>query len=67
MGPQISWLYKKRVKECWVSLWPIVYRAHSIAALYNCTYLWVKVFKIIPEFKILRLTFQPQNAELGRL
>ena len=38
---------------------------------------WVKVFRIIPEFRILRLTFyrlsiysiesQPQNAELGRL
>ena len=32
---------------------------------------WVKVFMIIPEFRILRLTFhterQPQNAELGRL
>ena len=32
---------------------------------------WVKVFRINPEFRILRLTFcvesQPQNAELGRL
>ena len=35
---------------------------------------WMKVFRIIPEFRILRLTFhtlsierQPQNAELGRL
>ena len=29
---------------------------------------WVKVFRINPEFRILRLTFQsqPQNAELGR-
>ena len=46
----------------------------------NCIYLFlieyagpdagVKVFRIIPEFRILRLTFhrsQPQNAELGRL
>ena len=31
---------------------------------------WVKVFRIIPEFRILRLTFQeslPQNAELSGL
>ena len=28
---------------------------------------WVKVFRIIPEFRILRLTFQPQNAELEEL
>ena len=30
---------------------------------------WVKVFRIIPEFRILRLTIesQPQNAELWRL
>ena len=31
--------------------------------------IWVKVFRINPEFRILRLTFQesqPQNAELGR-
>ena len=30
---------------------------------------WVKVFRINPEFRILRLTFQSQsqNAELGRL
>ena len=32
---------------------------------------WVKVSRIIPEFRISRLTFlsesQPQNAELGRL
>ena len=32
---------------------------------------WVKVFKISPEFRILRLTFhmesQPQNPEFGRL
>ena len=27
----------------------------------------MKVFGIIPEFRILRLTFKPQNAELGRL
>ena len=30
---------------------------------------WVKVFRIIPEFRILRPTFdrsQPQNAEIGR-
>ena len=33
------------------------------------TYKWMKVFRIIPEFRILRLTFhrsQTQNAELGR-
>ena len=29
-------------------------------------YTWVKVFRINPEFRILRLS-QPQNAELGRL
>ena len=30
---------------------------------------WVKVFRIIPEFRIMRLTFhrKPQNTELGRL
>ena len=39
VGPQISWLYKKRVKEFWVSLWPMVYRAHSIAAFYNCMHI----------------------------
>ena len=38
----------------------------------NLKYSWVKVFRIIPEFRILRLTFhrnlsQPQNAELNRL
>ena len=27
---------------------------------------WVKVFRIIPEFRILKES-QPQNAELGRL
>ena len=33
-------------------------------------YAWVKVFRINPEFRILRLTFmesQPPNAELRRL
>ena len=30
---------------------------------------WVKVFRIIPEFRIMRLTFhrKPQKTELGRL
>ena len=34
-----------------------------------CIYAWVKVFRIIPEFRILRLTSiesQPQNAEFCR-
>ena len=33
-------------------------------------YKWGKVFRIIPEFSILRLSFtesQPQNAKLGSL
>ena len=32
-------------------------------------YTWVKVFRINPEFRILRLTFhsRPQNAEFSRL
>ena len=30
---------------------------------------WMKVFRIIPEFRILRLSIesQPQNAELGSI
>ena len=30
-------------------------------------HVWVTVFRIIPEFRILRLESQPQNSELGRL
>ena len=40
---------------------------HGVKNHSNAT--WVEVFRIIPEFNILRLTFlesQPQNAELGR-
>ena len=34
----------------------------------QCICSWVKVFRVNPEFRILRLTYvlvQPQNAELG--
>ena len=39
-----------------------------MALVSDCVNTWVKVFRIIPEFRILRLTpqeSQPQNAELG--
>ena len=41
-----------------------------IASSHFCSLLitsWVKVFRIIPELRILRLESQPQNAEIGQL
>ena len=34
---------------------------------FSSLYAGVKVFKIIPEFSILMLTFHPQNTDCGRI